>query len=284
MATAKEIRSQIKGIQNTAKITKAMEMVAASKMRKAQNRVLDGRDYIEGVQRVIGNLMQAHPEFKHPFLVEPEPKGRAAMVLITTDKGLCGALNVNTLKMALGIMQGKKDMEILSIGRRGALFMKRIGAPIVGSVEDVPDAPELTDIIGIAELAMQRYLEGMYDEVILVYSEFINTMTQRPKKIRLIPCPIPEEKTRTGYWDYIYEPDSREVLNGLLRRYVEALIYHGVIENKASEQSARMVAMKNATENALEIVKELRLTYNKARQAAITKEISEIVSGAAATQ
>lgn len=282
MASAKEIRGQIKAIQNTAKITKAMEMVAASKMKRAQDRVLAGRAYIGGVQRVITNLMQAHPEYRHPFLVEREQEGRIGIVLVTTDKGLCGSLNTNALKQTVAFMKEQgSQIEVLTIGRRGGMFMKRIKATIAGAIDNIPDSPELTDILGVVELAMQRYMEGHYSTVYLVYNQFINTMTQRPMIERLIPCPLPEEK-HAGYWDYLYEPDSKIVLDGLLRRYVEALVYHGTLENKACEQSARMVAMKSATDNAKEIVRDLNITYNKARQAAITQELSEIVSGAAA--
>lgn len=280
MASAKEIRGQIKAIQNTGKITKAMEMVAASKMRKAQDRVVDARAYAEGVANVVSNLMQAHPEYQHPFVVEREVK-KVGVIVITTDKGLCGGLNTNSLKKAVGLLKEQSvDTEVYTIGRRAGMFLKRF-TNIAGSAENIPDSPEITDILGVVGIAMDRFMKGEVDEVHLVYSEFVNTMTQTPLVQRLLPCPIPEEK-HSGYWDYLYEPDSKEVMDGLLRRYVESLVFHGVLENKACEQSARMVAMKAATDNAKEIVKDLSITYNKARQAAITQELAEICAGAAA--
>ncbi|RMH52939.1 MAG: F0F1 ATP synthase subunit gamma [Zetaproteobacteria bacterium] len=284
MASAKEIRGQIKAVQNTAKITKAMEMVAASKMRKAQDRARDARAYAEGIYRVIHNLMQAHPEYAHPFLVEREEVRRVGLVLITTDKGLCGGLNNNELRLALEVMKRERvPVDVMTIGRRGELFMRRVGANNLASKQEIPDAPEVSDILGVARVAMDAFIEGKLDRVWLVCNEFVNTMTQRPKAVQLLPCPIPEEGGHEGYWDYIYEPDSRQVLDGLLERYVESIIFNAVIENKACEHSARMVAMKAATDNANGVVKELRITYNKARQAAITQEIAEIVAGSAAT-
>jgi len=285
MASAKEIRSQIKATKNTAKITKAMEMVAASKMRKAQNAVTAARAYAEGIHTVISNLMQSHPEYKHAFLVKRDQVKRVAYLVISTDKGLCGGLNTNTLKKAVGSMRqvmDNADVEVINIGRRAAQFMRRFGTKIAGSVEDIKDQPELVEILGVVNLAMEKFLNGDYDEVRLVYSQFVNTMTQEPTEICLLPCPEPESGERTGYWDYLYEPDSKVVLDGLMRRYVESLVYHAVLENKACEQSARMVAMKSATDNAKDIVSELQITYNKARQAAITQELAEICAGAAA--
>ncbi len=282
MASAKEIRTQIKAIQNTGKITKAMEMVAASKMRKAQDRVVAARPYAEGVRRVVGNLMNSHPEYKHPFLIEREEVNRVGVIVITTDKGLCGGLNTNALKATLQLMKKQAvDVEAFTIGRRGTQFMRRVGADMQGIIENISDTPELADILGVVTLAMDRYLSGELDEVHLVYSEFVNTMTQEPQAMRLLPCPLPEEK-HSGCWDYLYEPEAQEVLEGVLRRYVESLVYHAVLENKACEQSARMVAMKAATDNAKDIVNDLSITYNKARQAAITQELAEICAGAAA--
>ncbi|MBF0281894.1 MAG: F0F1 ATP synthase subunit gamma [Zetaproteobacteria bacterium] len=283
MASAKEIRGQIKAIQNTGKITKAMEMVAASKMRKAQERVLAARPYAEGLANVIANLMQSHPEYRHPFVVEREVK-RSGVIVITSDKGLCGGLNTNALKKVvshLNAINGEAD--VFTIGRRGGTFLKRFKVNMVGAVENVPDSPEIVDVLGVIGLALDKYMRGELDEVHLVYSEFVNTMTQSPKLMRLLPCPLPKKATHEGYWDYLYEPDSKEVMDGLLRRYVESLVFHGVLENKACEQSARMVAMKAATDNAKEIVKDLSITYNKARQAAITQELAEICAGAAAS-
>jgi len=283
VASAKEIRGQIKAIQNTAKITKAMEMVAASKMRKAQERVLDARAYAEGTLRIIGNLMQAHPEYRHPFSIHRQEVKRIGIILVTTDKGLCGGLNTNTLRLALRTLQEQKaEAEVINIGRRGGALMRRVGVEVTGSVENIPDSPELSDVLGAAELAMNRYLDESVDEVYLLYSEFVNTMTQSPKLMQLLPIPVSDEPSHPGHWDYIYEPKSQELLDGLLRRVFEALVYHGVLENKACEQSARMVAMKSATDNAKDIVKDLQITYNKARQAAITQELAEIVAGGAA--
>jgi len=282
VASAKEIRGQIKAIQNTGKITKAMEMVAASKMRKAQDRVISARAYAEGIEQVVSNLMQAHPEYQHPFVTERDEIKKVGAIVISSDKGLCGGLNTNTLKKAIGVLKKQTaDTEVYTIGRRAGSFLKRF-TDIAGSVENVPDSPEITDILGVVGVAMDHYMKGDVDEVYLVYSEFENTMTQTPKAMRLLPCPIPSEAKHAGYWDYLYEPDSKEVMDGLLRRYVESLVFHGLLENKACEQSARMVAMKSATDNAKEIVKDLNRTYNKARQAAITQELAEICAGAAA--
>jgi len=283
VASAKEIRGQIKAIQNTAKITKAMEMVAASKMRKAQESVLAARAYAEGITRVVANLMQAHPEYKHPFFIHREEIKRIGIILITTDKGLCGGLNTNALRLAVQTMKNKKaEVEVINIGRRGGAFMRRVGVNVSGSVENMPDSPELTDILGAADLAIEQYMDGHFDEVYVLYSEFVNTMTQTPKIIQLLPCPPTDEPSHPGYWDYLYEPDSQVVLDGLLKRAFESLVYHGALENKACEQSARMVAMKSATDNAKDIVQDLQITYNKARQAAITQELAEIVAGSAA--
>jgi len=283
VASAKEIRGQIKATQNTAKITKAMEMVAASKMRKAQERVLDARSYAEGIERVIHNLMRSHPEYKHPFLVKRDVK-RMGVIAISTDKGLCGGLNTNAMKEVLLLMKSSPvDVDFMNIGRRASQFMRRFGGNVLASVEDVNDAPALDEILGVVQVAMDKYMAGELDEVHLVYSQYVNTMTQKPTSIRLLPCDDSNVSEQETYWDYLYEPDSQVVLDGLLRRYIEALVYHSVLENKACEHSARMVAMKSATDNARDIVKDLQVTYNKARQAAITQEIAEICSGAAAS-
>jgi len=282
VASAKEIRTQIGAIQNTGKITKAMEMVAASKMRKAQDRVIAARSYAEGVRRVVGNMMNAHAEYQHPFLVEREEIKKVGIIVVTTDKGLCGGLNTNALKAALGVMKAQEaDIEVFTIGKRAGLFMRRVGAKISGVAENISDTPELSDILGVVTLAIEKYESGELAEVHLVYSEFVNTMTSEPTAMRLMPCPLPETE-ETGYWAYLYEPEAKDVLEGVLRRYVESLVYHAVLENKACEQSARMVAMKAATDNAKDIVGDLKITYNKARQAAITQELAEICAGAAA--
>jgi len=284
VASAKEIRGQIKAIQNTGKITKAMEMVAASKMRKAQQQVINARAYAEGIHRIIGNLMQAHPEYKHPFITPRDEVKRVGIIIISTDKGLCGGLNSNTMKKAVAIMKTVDvDVDMMNIGRRAGMFMRRINAPILASVENINDQPTMDELIGVIQVAMNHYMDGTLDEVHLVYSEFVNTMTQTPTSTRLLPCPIPEQVSHPGYWDYLYEPESHVVLEGLLKRYIESLVFEAVLENKACEHSARMVAMKAATDNSKSIVKDLRITYNKARQAAITQEIAEICSGAAAS-
>jgi len=283
MASAKEIRGQIKAIQNTAKITKAMEMVAASKMRKAQERVTAGRAYAEGIKRVVANLMQAHPEYLHPFVVKRDQVKRIGLILVNTDKGLCGGLNSNSQRLALkNVTSATVPVEAYSIGRRSGQFMRKIVDDLKASKEEVPDATELSDVLGVITVAMDRYMKGEVDEVHLVYSAFVNTMTQVPTSIQLIPCADATEPSHPGYWDYIYEPDSKDVLDGLLRRYVESIVYHAVLENKACEHSARMIAMKSATDNAKGIAQDLKITYNKARQAGITQEIAEICSGAAA--
>ncbi|TLS68215.1 F0F1 ATP synthase subunit gamma [Mariprofundus erugo] len=284
MASAKEIRGQIKAIQNTAKITKAMEMVAASKMRKAQDRVTAGRAYAEGIKRVVANLMQAHPEYQHPFVVKRDVVKRIGVILVTTDKGLCGGLNSNAQRLALNtVKKAGVEVEAYTIGRRGGQFMRKVVNDLQASQQDVPDAAEIADILGVVSVAMDRYANGHVDEVRLIFSEFVNTMSQVPTNIQLLPCADSIEVSHPGYWDYLYEPDSRDVLDGLLRRYVESLVFHAVLENKACEHSARMVAMKSATDNAKGIVKDLKITYNKARQAGITQEIAEICSGAAAS-
>jgi F-type H+-transporting ATPase subunit gamma len=285
VASAKEIRGQIKAIQNTAKITKAMEMVAASKMRKAEEGVMASRAYAEGIARVIGNLMQAHPEYRHPFIVSRESVKRVGLIMVSTDKGLCGPLNTNAFKATITLIKDKDlPFEAFTIGRRAGMFMRRISGDVKGLAENIPDTPELKDILGVVTLAMERYLAGEIDELHLVFNQFVNTLTQTPTTVQLLPCPDPAEIKHPGYWDYIYEPDSREVLDQLMRRYIESLVFHGVLENKACEQSARMVAMKSATDNAKEIVNDLRITYNKARQAAITQELAEICAGASAAQ
>jgi F-type H+-transporting ATPase subunit gamma len=287
MASAKEIRGQIKATQNTSKITKAMEMVAASKMRKAQDSVANSRAYADGIHTVIANLMQSHPEYKHTFLVKRDEIKRIAYIIVSSDKGLCGGLNTNVLKHAVISMKeidGKAETEVINIGRRAGLFMRRV-TTIAASVEDINDQPEISEILGAVNFAVEKFIKGDYDEVRLVYNTFVNTMTQTPTEICLLPCPEPAEESasvRSGYWDYLYEPESKSVLDGLMRRYVETLVYQAVLENKACEQSARMVAMKSATDNAKDIISDLQITYNKARQAAITQELAEICAGAAA--
>jgi len=245
--------------------------------------VLAARPYAEGILRVIGNLMQAHPEYHHPFIAPREQVNKVGVIVVTTDKGLCGGLNTNALKKALELVkESDVEVEAYTIGRKGGQFMRKCVKDLPAATDDIPDAVELRDVLGVVGVAMERYLAGTVDRVYLVYSEFVNTMTQRAQCVQLLPCQEVEEPTHPGYWDYIYEPDSKSALDGLLRRYVESLVYHAVIENKACEHSARMVAMKSATDNAKGIVRDLTISYNKARQASITQEIAEICSGAAA--
>jgi F-type H+-transporting ATPase subunit gamma len=288
MAGSREIRNKIKSVQNTRKITKAMEMVAASKMRKAQERMRRSRPYGEKVRNIAAHLAHANPEYRHPFLVRRETVKAAGLVLITTDKGLCGGLNTNILRMTV---QRLRDLEksgakvqITAIGNKGLGFMQRIGAKVVSQAVHLGDAPHLDKLIGPIKLQLDAYAAGEIDAVYIAFTRFINTMKQESVIEQLLPLdPKHLEETNRDYsWDYIYEPDAQAVLDDLLLRYVEALVYQAVAENMASEQSARMVAMKSASDNAKKVIGELQLSYNKARQAAITKELSEIVSGAAA--
>ena len=286
MPSGKEIRNKIKSVENTRKITKAMEMVAASKMRKAQDRMRASRPYGEKIRRVAANLSNALTEYKHPFLEKREQKA-IGLVLVTSDKGLCGGLNSNVLRLVLSKMkefdaQGKK-LKATCIGNKGFGFMQRAGANIVSHVVGLGDTPHLEKLIGAVKLQLDAYMNGEIDALYVGYTRFINTMKQEPVIEQLLPLSGDVVGGSTSnHWDYIYEPDAKSVIDNLLIRYVEALLYQSVAENMASEQSARMVAMKSASDNAKNVIGELRLMYNKARQAAITKELSEIVGGAAA--
>lgn len=288
MASSKEIRGKIKSVENTKKITKAMEMVAASKMRKAQERMRSARPYSEKIGNIAANLATANPEYKHPFLVKNEQAKMAGFVVVTTDKGLCGGLNTNLLRAATAKLKeleaaGQKA-EVVAIGNKGLSFMNRIGAKVVSQVTQLGDQPHIEKMIGPVKVLLDAYAEGRLSAVYLCYTRFINTMKQEPVVQQLLPLTTEGMKTDGGThsWDYLYEPDAATVINELLIRYTEALVYQAVAENMASEQSARMVAMKAATDNAGTLIGELKLVYNKTRQAAITKELSEIVSGAAA--
>jgi len=285
MPSTKEIRSLIKGIKNTQKITRAMQMVAASKMVKAQERVLQARPYAAKIREVIGHVLKAHPEFKHPFLAAKtdDQIKKVGVLVISTDKGLCGPLNTNAQRQMIALTKqyGQANLEIFAIGRRSALFARRLGLEEGAVRTEVPDSPELSDVIGVVTVALQALNEGRIDKLLLVYSEFVNTMSQVTRVETLVPA-VFEATAQEGVWDYLYEPESKPVVEALVRRYIEAVVYHGLLENKASEQSARMVAMKNATENAKKLIFELTLSYNKARQAAITKELAEIAAGAEA--
>ena len=288
MAAGKEIRGKIKSVENTKKITKAMEMVAASKMRKAQERMRSARPYAEQVRSLAANLAKATPEYKHPFLVANDAAKTAGFIVVTTDKGLCGGLNTNVLR-ALTIKlkeleaQGVKA-EAVALGNKGLGFLNRIGAKVVSHATQLGDRPQLERLIGPVKVLLDAYAAGKLKAVYLCYTRFINTMRQEPMVQQLLPLSAEDMKAEEGKhgWDYIYEPDAKVVIDELLVRYIEALVYQATAENMASEQSARMVAMKSATDNAGSVIGELKLVYNKTRQAAITKELSEIVAGAAA--
>ena len=287
MPSGKEIRTKIKSVQNTRKITKAMEMVAASKMRKAQERMKAARPYGEKIRRLAANLSHANSEYKHPFLKKTGELKRVGLVVITTDKGLCGGLNTNVLRIALNNLRewegkGCKDIRVSAIGSKGLGFMQRLGARVVSNVTQLGDTPHLEKLIGPVKVMLDAFQAGELDAVYITYTRFINTMKQEPVMEQLLPLSGEALRPTEHGWDYIYEPDARGVIDELLVRYVEALVYQSVAENMASEQSARMVAMKAASDNAGNVINELQLVYNKTRQAAITKEISEIVAGAAA--
>ncbi|MBS0313807.1 MAG: F0F1 ATP synthase subunit gamma [Proteobacteria bacterium] len=291
MAGSKEIRTKIKSVQNTRKITKAMEMVSASKMRKAQDRMRAARPYADKVRNIAAHMSEANPEYRHPFLIKRTGSNRTGMIVVTTDKGLCGGLNTNILRAVVAKFKeldasGHK-VQVTAIGNKGFGFMNRMGAHVVSHVIGLSDTPHLDRLIGAVKVQLDAYEKGEVDSVYLAYTKFINTMKQEAVVQQLLPLTSDkleqsaEEKHAYG-WDYIYEPDAKTVVDELLVRYVEALVYQAVAENMASEQSARMVAMKAASDNAKNVISELQLSYNKARQAAITKELSEIVGGAAA--
>ncbi|HEY8157535.1 MAG TPA: F0F1 ATP synthase subunit gamma [Methylobacter sp.] len=286
MAVGKEIRSKIGSIKNTQKITRAMEMVAASKMRKTKDRMMATRPYSKKIGQIIKHLAQANPEYKHSFLIE-RPVKRVGIIVISSDRGLCGGLNSNLFRKTLVQMvqwdKANIEVDICTIGTKAFGFFGNLKANLVGQVSKLGDTPHQHDIIGIIKIMLDAYVQGQIDELHVVSNEFVNTMTQRPTIEKLLPVVAGElEESLSGHWDYIYEPDAKEVLDHLLTRYVESIVYQGLVENNACEQAARMVAMKSASDNAGNIINELQLVYNKARQAAITQEISEIVAGAAA--
>jgi F-type H+-transporting ATPase subunit gamma len=291
MAVGKEIRAKIKSVENTKKITKAMEMVAASKMRKAQERMRQARPYSDKVRNIAANLAQANPEYQSPYMRADNKAGAVGFIVVTTDKGLCGGLNTNMLRALTTRMKDAQaagqTVQTVAIGNKGFGFLNRIGANVVSHAVQLGDAPQLDKLIGPVKVMLDAFVEGRLDAVYLCYTKFLNTMKQEPQIEALLPLGADrlsqsaDEKKAYG-WDYLYEPDAASVIDELLKRYLEALVYQGVAENMASEQSARMVAMKAATDNAGNLIAELKLIYNKTRQAAITKELSEIVSGAAA--
>ncbi len=288
MAGSKEIRTKIKSVQNTRKITKAMEMVAASKMRKAQDRMRQSRPYADKVRNIAAHLAGANPDYQHPFLVRRDTVKKAGIIVVTTDKGLCGGLNTNVLRLVTNQLRELErqgvQVEASAIGNKGFGFLSRIGARIVSHVVQLGDTPHLEKLIGPVKILLDAYAAGEIDVVYIGYTRFINTMKQEPVIEQLLPLAPArlDGETREYSWDYLYEPDAQSVLTELLVRYIESLVYQAVAENMASEQSARMVAMKSASDNAKKVIDDLQLTYNKARQAAITKELSEIVGGAAA--
>jgi len=286
MAGAKEIRSKIKSIQGTQKITKAMEMVAASKMRKAQERMRASRPYAEKIRNVLAHLAQAHPEYRHPYLSGREEIKRVGYIIVSTDRGLCGGLNTNMFKAAVKEMiewdsQGV-EVDVCAIGRKAIGFFGRFKCNMVAQADHLGDSPSMEDLIGTVKVMLDAYDEGNIDRLYLVHNVFVNTMTQQPLIHQMVPVGGDIDQELEHHWDYIYEPESKHIIDGLMFRFIESQVYQGLVENIASEQSARMVAMKSATDNAGDIIKELQTVYNKARQAAITQEISEIVSGAAA--
>jgi F-type H+-transporting ATPase subunit gamma len=290
MAGSREIRTKIKSVQNTRKITKAMEMVAASKMRKAQERMRHARPYGDKIRTIAAHLAHANTEYRHPFLVRREGVKDVGMVVVTSDKGLCGGLNTNVLRLALVKVrefQGEgRNVQLTAIGNKGFGFLQRFGGNIVSHLVGIGDTPHLDRLVGPLKVMIDAFTEGRIGAVYIVYTRFINTMKQEPVVEQLLPLPADrlkdDERAARKNWDYLYEPDARAVLDQLLNRYVEQLIYQSVAENIASEQSARMVAMKSASDNASSVIDDLTLVYNKSRQAAITKELSEIVGGAAA--
>jgi F-type H+-transporting ATPase subunit gamma len=285
MPGTKEIRTKIASVKSTQKITKAMQMVATSKMRRAQERMKLARPYAEKMRTVIGHLSEANPDFRHPFLISREAKS-VGIIVISTDRGLAGGLNANIFKQVLLQMrdwQSKGAQVSLSIvGIKGIAFFRRLGTPLLGSVSGLGDRPHIKDLVGTIKVMLDAYREGKIDRLFLASARFVNTMTQQPVISQLLPVDTANNEGLPAHWDYIYEPDAASILDGLLMRYVESQVYQGVVENVASEMAARMVAMKAATDNAGTLIQDLQLVYNKARQAAITKELSEIVSGAAA--
>lgn len=287
MAGAKEIRTKISSINKTRKITRAMEMVAASKMRKTQERMRASKPYANKIYEVVKHVARANSEFRHPFMMTRDIK-RVGIIVVTTDRGLCGGLNANLLRETIRNVrtwkeQGK-EVDVAVIGRKGQAFFKRVGGNILGSIDHLGDTPSIKDFIGVVKVMIDAYYHGTIDALHIVYNEFVNTMTQKPLVKQLLPLPKSEDdaKAMGHHWDYIYEPDAKDLLTDLLERYLELQVYQGVVENIACEQAAKMIAMKSATDNAGELIKEFQLAYNKARQAAITQELAEIVGGAAA--
>ena len=285
MPGTKEIRNKISSVKSTQKITKAMEMVAASKMRRAQDRMRLARPYADKIRTVIGHLNKANPDYKHPFLVEREAK-HIGIIIVSSDRGLCGALNTNVFKTTLMMMrewQGKgAKVNLCLLGSKGVAFFRRLGAPVLASVTGLGDKPHVRDLLGSVKVMLDAYKDGTIDRLFIVNAEFVNTMTQKPTVTQLLPAETVDVDDLQDHWDYIYEPSAGELLDGVLMRYIESQVYRGAVESVACEMAARMVAMKAASDNAGKLIGDLQLVYNKARQAAITKELAEIVGGAAA--
>lgn len=285
MAAGKEIRTKISSIQSTQKITSAMEMVAASKMRKAQDRMQLGKPYARRMRSVVGHIANAAPEYQHMYMEKREVK-RVGYIIVSTDRGLCGGLNINLFKAAIKSMKAWNDqgieIDLSLVGAKATAFFNSYGGNVIAAVRDLGEEPSLADLIGGVKAMLDAYEEGKIDRLFLVSNQFVNTMTQEPSVEQLLPLEAEESDEMAHHWDYIYEPDAKDLLEGLLTRYIESQVYQAVVENGACEQAARMLAMKNATDNAGDLIDDLQLIYNKARQSAITQELSEIVSGAAA--
>ena len=285
MAVGKEIRTKIGSVKNTQKITSAMEMVAASKMRRTQDRMASSRPYAEKVLQMVGHLAHANPEYRSTFMIERDVK-RIGYIVVSSDKGLCGGLNVNLFRALSKEMQAHAEagveVDLALIGRKAQAFFRSFGGNVVATVDGVGEAPSLETLLGGIQVMLKAFEEGRVDRIVVVFNKFVNTMTQEPTFLQLAPLPPTEDDGYGHAWDYLYEPDARELIEGLVRRYIESEVYQAVVENSACEQAAKMIAMKNATENAGNLIDDLQLLYNNARQAAITQEISEIVGGAAA--
>ena len=287
MAGEKEIRTKIQSVKNMRKITKAMEMVAAAKIRKAQDQMEASRPYAERIRRVVGHLAQANPDYKHPFLVERDVK-RVGYIVISTDRGLCGGLNVNMFKVVIAGLAKWQDenveVDLALVGAKAVQFFRRLGGNVVGTATHLGDRPTVNDLIGSIKIMLDEYSDGKIDRLFLVHNEFVSTMSQKPEVKTILPVSAIDlgEETLQKHWDYIYEPDAVDLLDDVLMRYIESQVYRAAVENFACEMAAKMIAMKSATDNAGEIIDKLQLAYNKARQGAITQEISEIVGGAAA--
>jgi F-type H+-transporting ATPase subunit gamma len=285
MAVGKEIRNQIKSVKNTQKITRAMEMVAASKMRKAQDRMAASRPYSEKIRNVIAHLAHAHPEYRHSYMNDREVK-RVGFIIVSTDRGLCGGLNANLFRRTVRTLREWDEqgvgIDLCTIGSKSYSYFKRLGSNVAAHTSHLGDEPRVEDLIGTVKVMLDAFDEGNIDRLYVVYNKFVNTMTQDPQSVQLLPIEKDENEELERHWDYMYEPEAKEVLTDLLTRYIESLVYQAAVENAACEQAARMVAMKAASDNAGDMIDDLALAYNKARQAAITQELSEIVSGAAA--